>query len=71
MEESVILQQIPNQRNIVDSVQAVSCDANLTFALLLNSNYVLIIYCKIKQVVLNDTARSKGYIIDMHHSSQC
>jgi len=42
MEEFVILHQITNQKNIVFSVQVVSGNANLTFALLHNS--LLIIY---------------------------
>jgi len=62
MEQFVILHQIPNQKNIVYSVQVASGDANLTFALLPNSDYIFIIYCQMKQVVLNDTGRSKECI---------
>jgi len=52
MEEFVILYQIPNQKNIVYSVQVVSGGANLTFDLLPNSDYTFIIHCQMKQVVL-------------------
>jgi len=69
MEEFVTLYQIPNQKNIIYSVQVVSGDANLTSALLRNSDHIFIIYCQMKQVVLNDTGRSKKYIMEMHHSS--
>ena len=48
MEESVILHQIRNKKNIAYSVQVVSGDANPTFALFLNSDFVFIIYRKIK-----------------------
>jgi len=58
MEESVILHQFPDKMNIVYSVQVISGDANLTFALFPNSDYIFIIYCQISQVVLNDTGRS-------------
>jgi len=58
MEEFVILHQYPNKKNIVYSVQVVSGDANLTFALFPNLDYIFIIYCQIKQVVFNDTGRS-------------
>jgi len=57
MKESVILHQIPNKKNIVYSVQVVSGDANLTFALFPSSDYTFIIYCQKKQVVLNDPGR--------------
>ena len=63
MEEFVILHQIRNQKNIEFSVQVVSGNANLTFALIpISTDYVFVIYCQIGQVVLNDTGRSKEYI---------
>ena len=70
MEEFVILYQIPNQKNIVYSVQDASGDANLTLALFPNSDYIFIIQCQMKQVVLNDIGRSKESIMEMRHSSQ-
>ena len=69
MEDFVILHQIPNQKNIVFSVEVVSGIANLNFALLPNSDNIFITYCQIKQVVLHFTARSKESN-EMHHSSQ-
>ena len=45
MEEFIILHQIPSQKNIAFSVQAVILDANLNFALLPNStDYFTIIH---------------------------
>ena len=50
-----------NQKNIVFSVQEFSGDANLTFALFyLSTDYEFVIYCHIKQVLLNDTGDSKN-----------
>ena len=49
MEESVILHQIPNKKNL-DSVHVVSGDANLTFTPFSNSDCLFIIYCQINKL---------------------
>lgn len=48
MEEFLILHHIPNQKNTAFSIQVVHGDVDL-----------IIIYCRIKHVVLNDTVRSE------------
>ena len=70
MEEFVILHQIPNQKNIVFSVEVVSGIANLNFALLPYSDNIFITYCQIKKVVLHFTAARSKESNEMHHSSQ-
>jgi len=65
MKEFVILHQILNQKNFAFKfrLSVVIQTSSLPFFSYLSTDYEFVIYCQIKQVVLNNTGKSKEYII--------